>query len=166
LDLEAYIARLPLWGEKIRSTVPDPDFWEIVAKPWIDGIGPAKARQYGTECWDRFGARGIAAQVFNCYCRWKTMFRSEADLPAMSDTLRDLLGFSVMMAVTTGKHPKMIHWDEVWSGYFVAEDHYQSLIAKVWDGNDPAGAAFHCFAIAWGTWELSIARTRSPADEG
>jgi hypothetical protein len=89
-----------------------PVFAEVVAIPWFKKIAPERSAAYGIEGLLRFGQVGVFYQIANCYYRWKTyMEKNGSRAVAIADTLRDMFGYSILMAAVESIKPTDVDFD-------------------------------------------------------
>jgi len=136
LSLDSYLMRVNAYQQQSIATCQDKRFNDQILIEWFTRISPARAHQYGTQGMNRFGPRGVLAQIINCYMRWERFKEIEFAVD-WTDTMRDLFGYVVIMGIVLDVHPaKEIDWEWVWH----PEDHtaeaiFEKMVEDIWEEN-------------------------------
>jgi len=105
MTLDEYLERIAWHSESMR--VHGPWFYEVV-QPWIEVVAPVKTVEYGIECWQRLGSRGLLVDINACYYRWLRQRNMEWTGPALDNALVDLYGYSAMYCVCLAAERNMV----------------------------------------------------------
>jgi hypothetical protein len=101
--MRQYLSELKMWKEALDDNSPDPFFTTSISDVWFNDIAPSRAKEYGVVCFQRFGPKGVVAQLLNCGCRL------QIGLADPMDTMRDMLGYSVMLGVVLRQLPNSLN---------------------------------------------------------
>jgi len=133
ISLDSYLMRLNIYKQQAVATCQDKRFNDKILIDWFTRIAPARAHEYGVKGMNRFGPRGVFAQIINCYMRWQRYKDIEFRID-WTDTMRDLWGYGVIMAIVVDRAPQEINWDEVWNSERTSEMIFELLVDDVWEG--------------------------------
>jgi len=107
MERDEYLDELGAFSRSITDTCPDSLFVTVIARHWLQDVAPARARDYGMEFWQRFGAVGVFYQLLNCWYRWRHTMTKR-------DTIVDTFGYAVLFALSLEQHASDINWRSVW----------------------------------------------------
>jgi len=142
------------WATAIDDHCPSSPFLNRFAAQWFVKIAPKRAEMYGTKGLFRFGPKGVAAQILNCYSRFERNpdWRSE-------DTLLDLFGFGVLFAIVSEVSPADLDWEWVFTEGDSAKI-FDQFVERAWEpdkGDVPLLlAAETALALAYSAWKESL----------
>lgn len=88
----------------IPYTEETADFRVYVAGHWRNEIAPSKHRDYGTECWERMGAKALICDISACYYRYKNLQAQMVSWKnyVMRNAIIDHFGYTVLYTVCKG----------------------------------------------------------------
>lgn len=120
MKLEEYLKTLEHWQGETMLHLPM-IFMQEIGLHWFQYIAPFKAEQYGTECWERLGPKGLIVDVSACHYRWRRIKRasrirkdgSYQPGQLIPDVLHDQFGYAIMLAVALQVKPTEIDWEIV-----------------------------------------------------
>lgn len=87
-------------------------WYDEIVKPWITDIAPVKTYEYGIECWQRLGSRGLLVDINACYYRWDMLRIHDQNGQSLTNALIDLYGYSAMFCVCLADehHMRPLHF--------------------------------------------------------
>lgn len=159
LTLERLLEEVDLWHGEFTASYPDQGFINTIANPWFEDIAPDRARAYGVMGLNELGEKGVVAQLFNCYLRWKTAEDGEDWWGIHWDNFRDAFGYAVLMAVVNGVSPLEAQgWP--WERWAESSPMFQYEVLKkeAWLSSRYGTVAEDSFKLALGMYEVSKKR--------
>lgn len=145
--LRQYLSTLSIWKEAIDQEVPDPFFKTSITDVWFRDIAPNRAKEYGVVCFQRFGPKGVVAQLLNCGCRLQT------GLADPMDTMRDMFGYSIMLGVTLDQLPSTLNFKLAFKE-IVISDQMAVIENNGWHANSYKRIPSQGIAVAYSSWQL------------
>lgn len=148
LTIEQYSEILKQW--QIRSRIYLPLQYQVeVSEVWFDKVAPIKTEQYGIECWQRLGAKGLIADISACHYRWKNMLYNKQNFN--HDVLVDSFGYSVMYNVVLGSDQDKFPWVIV-SQYTSPEEDNEMIIHLAWERDSYYFTGERAMRMAYNQW--------------
>lgn len=93
MNLGDYLDQLEAKHRKLIVPQHQAGFRRNVVDHWFKNIAPVKAMEYGIECWERLGPKGLVADISACYYRWK----NNPTPDALDNALVDGFGYAVIL---------------------------------------------------------------------
>lgn len=153
MTLEDYLDKLGEWQRHVVRTCEDEEFVNLIAWPWFSHIAPDRALAYGIETLNRFGTRGVMAQIINCVERYKRIRDEQYVLAKGRDTYIDTFGYAVIMAITNGELPNAVNWPaDVWKKHDPIAVYEEMIVDLWWPGKGHIDAGTKALSLAYGMW--------------
>ena len=145
--MRRYLEELSVWKEALDYKNEDPFFKTSITDVWFRDIAPDRAKEYGVICFQRFGPKGVVAQLLNCGCRLQT------GLSDPIDTMRDMFGYSIMLGVVLRQLPNTLNFRLLFQ-----ENDVEGLMAIIentgWHDDVYHRIPSQGIAVAYSTWQL------------
>jgi hypothetical protein len=97
IDEDQYLERIAWHSEMLHG---QGEWYDRVVRVWASEVAPAKAKEYGIECWKRLGSKGLVVDINACFYRWLQLRSDDAHSTTTTDNaLIDLYGYTAMYCV-------------------------------------------------------------------
>lgn len=154
MTFEEYRVELIAFENAIVATCPDEGYKDL-AKLWLQHIAIDRAKLYGVDFWQRFGARGVFPQLLNCWYRYRHLHLQRDDPEAYKDTMVDTFGFCVLYALSMKVDAYQIAWGTMWFPDPKVIPFQEHLISHCWDqGKYDLHSAREAFRLAYSEYRL------------
>jgi hypothetical protein len=155
MTLEEYLEHLDALNLWCKENMPA-HYYSGICDPWFTRIAPIKARQYGTECWERLGEKGLIVDLSACWYRVRNLPeepKTADDQLALWNALIDIFGYSMIYCVCANHRPssrKNKLFDENWN-FRPSSEILDFLIGNAWYKNE--SWPMMAVALAVSTWK-------------
>lgn len=158
MKLDEYLERIAWHSQALSGQGP---WYQAVVKPWIENVAPHKTVEYGIECWQRLGSKGLIVDINACFYRWQRQRSMEWAGPALDNALVDLYGYSAMYCVCLAAERNMPPMPIFRNGSFDSNEPWELnewLIQHIWDQTHPnirvlSASRIVATALAKTAWE-------------